>query len=173
MNMGLKFLLRSNGLNATDMQDLAGDNTIINNDVYHWDSNTQSNGHTPKFGTTSLATMGGGDYLLCTPAFDWHTHANMDFTIECWVYKQTSYSDQTSQIVLGCFNDNGSNILLLDGNLGLLSIGGYFDYDPNLPSHYRLSSGTPSQYLDTNVWQHVAIVKRRRTIQICKWFSSE
>ena len=104
--------------------------------------NAQIDTTTKQFGTGSMEFDGTGDYLVL-PANDvFSIGANENFTIEFWIYPQSSVNSigiMGTSSTTGIYTDSSGYIYLHNGSVYI---------NPNTAS-----------YLTLNTWQHIAIVR--------------
>lgn len=125
-------------LNFTDagIKDLTGQNNIQTVD------NAQIDTTTKKYGTGSMEFDGNGDYLVLPANDNLNFGANENFTIEFWIYPQSSVASigiMGTSSTTGIYTDSSGYIYLHNGSVYI---------NPNT-----------ANYLTLNTWQHIAIVR--------------
>ena len=120
------------------------------------DGNTQSSTTITKYGSSSMAFDGSGDYISI-PDGDWKTFGTNDFTIEMWFNSTSTTKRQYlfSDIASSGQNDTSSVLLYLDA--GALKV--YIQ-----DTTYHLIQGSTSY--SANTWHHVAVVRNGSTVTL-------
>lgn len=98
-----------------------------------------------KFGTTSIAFDGNGDYLICNQSPSLMAFGSGDFTIECWVYFNTI----ASQIV---YDGRPSSVQTTQPTIYMTGAGvlQYYANNSNVITGPTLSAST---------WYHIAVCR--------------
>jgi hypothetical protein len=128
------------------------DNAMMND--LETGGNAQISTSVVKYGTGSLAFDGTGDYLLSTGTQN-ATFGTGDFTIEMWLYSNT-----TSPSFQGVMDSRPSGGASANAFLIYMASGGtlyYFSNSSNIVSYSSIS---------TNTWTHVAITRSSSSLRL-------
>ena len=106
-----------------------------------------------KYGTGSMLFDGNGDYLVSPSCTAYHLPG--DFTIECWVYQNSTAG--TQGIIVKRKLDTTET-----GTWGILASAGTFSFQKLQVTVVNTNFGTSV----ANTWQHIAVCRQGSTIQM-------